>query len=201
MAMKNYTDAQKADALAKAAEIGITKAAKELSISVTTLNSWKKAAGESASGKKEKPVKKATPSKKKATKAVKAPVEKTEPAKNETAPVVAVDTVTPASVVESAPKKRGRKPKEVLNETKAVVQKTTKKLSAKAKEVKKTAAKKAETIKASATKKETSAEKPVLLTLAKQEKLISDIATLKAENTTLKAEIARLKKAIADLTK
>ena len=66
---------------------------------------------------------------------------------------------------------------------------------------KKTAAKKAETIKASATKKETSAEKPVLLTLAKQEKLISDIATLKAENTTLKAEIARLKKAIADLTK
>ena len=201
MAMKNYTDAQKADALAKAAEIGITKAAKELSISVTTLNSWKKAAGESASVKKEKPVKKATPSKKKATKAVKAPVEKTEPANDETAPVVAVETVTPAPVVESAPKKRGRKPKEVLNETKAVVQKTTKKLSAKAKEVKKTAAKKAETIKASATKKETSAEKPVLLTLAKQEKLISDIATLKAENTTLKAEIARLKKAFADLTK
>ena len=201
MAMKNYTDAQKADALAKAAEIGITKAAKELSISVTTLNSWKKAADESASVKKEKPVKKATSSKKKATKAVKPPVEKTEPAKSETAPVVAVETVTPAPVVESVPKKRGRKPKEVLNETKAVVQKTTKKLSAKAKEVKKTAANKAETIKASATKKETSAEKPVLLTLAKQEKLISDIATLKAENTTLKAEIARLKKAIADLTK
>ena len=197
MAMKTYTDEQKAVALAKVAEIGVTKASKELSISINTLNNWKKASnGDTAPAKKDKSAGN------KASKAKTALTKNAEPVKESTVSsetVKAVTTDTPTA--EPAPKKRGRKPKEVLNETKAVVQKTTKKLSAKAKEVKKTAAKKAETIKASATKKEASAEKPVLLTLAKQEKLISDIATLKAENTTLKAEIARLKKAIADLTK
>ena len=197
MAMKTYTDEQKAVALAKVAEIGVTKASKELSISINTLNNWKKASnGDTAPAKKDKPAGN------KASKAKTALTNNAEPVKestvsSETEKAVTTDTPT----AEPAPKKRGRKPKEVLNETKAVVQKTTRKLSAKAKEVKKTAAKKAETIKASATKKETSAEKPVLLTLAKQEKLISDIATLKAENTTLKAEIAKLKKAIANLTK
>ena len=86
MANKSYTDEQKAEALAKVAEVGITKASKELSISATTLNSWKKAAGESAPVKKEKPVKKASSSKKKTTKADKATAKKDESAKTETAP-------------------------------------------------------------------------------------------------------------------
>ena len=179
MAKKTYTEEQKAAALAKVAEIGVTKASKELSISAATLNSWKKSAATA-----EVPVEKAAPV---------TEVTEAELAKQEDAP-------------KAAPKKRGRKPKEVLKDTKAAVKKTAKKVTDKAAEVKKTTVKKAETKKAAAEKKleepkKPATDKPVLLTLAKQEKLIADNATLKAENATMKSEIAKLKKAIAELTK
>ena len=87
MAKKIYTEEQKAAALTKVAEIGITKASKELGISVATLNAWKKAVSGDAPAKKESTkkdaAKKAAPKKKaaakkaapkKAAKAVKTPL-------------------------------------------------------------------------------------------------------------------------------
>ena len=179
MANKSYSAEQKAAALAKVAEIGVTKAAKELSISPATLNAWKKAAA-------------------------------TKEDSSTATEAVADTSATKADEAAPAPKKRGRKPgvKKVVEETKTAVKKANarvsknaKKLTEKATEVKKAAtAKKADVAKNVDTAKKT-AEKATLLTLAKQEKLIADNATLKAENASLKAEIAKLKKAIAGLTK
>ena len=167
MARKTYTEEQKAAALAKVEEIGLTKASKELAISATTLSAWKKAAEGG----------------------------------------VSAETAAPEAVAEEAPapKKRGRKPsvKKAVEETKAAVMKAganvakgAKKLSQKAADVKKVAKDDA-----AAKSAENKADKPAVLTPAKQEKLIADNAVLKAEVASLKAEITRLKKAIADLTK
>ena len=142
MANKSYTDEQKASALAKVEELGVTKAAKELSISPATLYSWKKAAGaETAPAKKAKSTKNAdAPAKKaKAAKKGSAPAEKAD-AEAEIKTDAAVEAENAADT-KVAPQKRGRKA--VLNETKAAVKKTAKKLSSKASEVKEAAAKKA----------------------------------------------------------
>ena len=89
MARKTYTDEQKAAAIAKVDEIGVTKAAKELSISATTLINWQKAAAQDvpaekaaapaeapAEKKEETPVKTAKESAKKAIKSARATVKK-----------------------------------------------------------------------------------------------------------------------------
>ena len=115
MAKKVYTAEQKTAALAKVAEIGVTKASKELSIAIGTLNAWKKATGKTEiPAKEEAAPAKAEPADKKA-----APAGKAAPAKKK-AP-------------KAAPKKTGRKSvKKAADDAKTTVKKTARKVAEKA---------------------------------------------------------------------
>ena len=178
MAKKNYTEEEKAIALAKAAEIGVRKAAAELSIPWQTLAVW---------ARKEKS---GVPAATKAEAVEKTDKTDTAPKKRGRKPAVKAEEAKKAETKKTVEKKPVEK--------KAAVKKATEKKPVEKKAaVKKTAVKK--TAAAPATK--AAETKQTVLTTAKQEKLIADNAVLRAEIAALKEENASLKKALRELLK
>ena len=188
MAKKNYTEEEKKIALAKAAEIGVRKAAAELSIPWQTLAVWVR---------KEKS---AAPAAAKTETAEKTDKKEAAPKKRGRKPAVKAEETKKAETKKAAPKK----PVEKKAAPKKPVEKkaTEKKPAPKKAAVKKTAVKKTAVKKTAAAPAAKAAEtKQTVLTTAKQEKLIADNAVLRAEIAALKEENVSLKKALRELLK
>ncbi|MCR4837456.1 MAG: hypothetical protein K5897_00810 [Eubacterium sp.] len=183
MAKKNYTEEEKKIALAKAAEIGVRKAAAELSIPWQTLAVWVR---------KEKS---AAPAAAKTETAEKTDKKEAAPKKRGRKPAVKAEETKKAETKKPAPKK----PVEKKAAPKKPVEKkaTEKKPAPKKAAVKKTAVKKT----AAAPAAKAAETKQTVLTTAKQEKLIADNAVLRAEIAALKEENVSLKKALRELLK
>ena len=183
MAKKNYTEEEKKIALAKAAEIGVRKAAAELSIPWQTLAVWVR---------KEKS---AAPAAAKTETAEKTDKKEAAPKKRGRKPAVKAEETKKAETKKAETKKAA--PKKPV-EKKATEKKPAPKKAA----VKKTAVKKTAVKKTAAAPAAKAAEtKQTVLTTAKQEKLIADNAVLRAEIAALKEENVSLKKALRELLK
>ena len=188
MAKKNYTEEEKKIALAKAAEIGVRKAAAELSIPWQTLAVWVR---------KEKS---AAPAAAKTETAEKTDKKDAAPKKRGRKPAVKAEETKKAETKKAVEKKAApKKPVEKKAAPKKPVEKkaTEKKPAPKKAAVKKTAVKKT----AAAPAAKAAETKQTVLTTAKQEKLIADNAVLRAEIAALKEENVSLKKALRELLK